>query len=58
MSSAHKNLSVFSEKNLVEISDKKIAIVVAEWNSEVTEKLYEGAYNTLLRYGAKPDNIY
>jgi 6,7-dimethyl-8-ribityllumazine synthase len=58
MSSAHKNLSVFSDKNLVDIADKKIAIVVAEWNHEVTEKLYEGAYQTLLRYGATPENIY
>jgi 6,7-dimethyl-8-ribityllumazine synthase len=31
--------------------------VVAEWNSEVTEALYEGAYQTLLQYGAQAANI-
>ncbi|MCU7373011.1 6,7-dimethyl-8-ribityllumazine synthase [Paucibacter sp. O1-1] len=36
---------------------KKFAIVVAEWNSEVTEKLFEGAYQTLITYGAIAANI-
>lgn len=57
MSSADKNLSVFATDGLPDISEKKFAIVVAEWNSEVTEKLFEGAYQTLIRYGAKPENI-
>ncbi len=57
MSSADKNLSVFTTDGLPDISEKKFAIVVAEWNSEVTEKLFEGAYQTLIRYGAKPENI-
>lgn len=57
MSSADKNLSVFTTDDLPEISNKKFAIVVAEWNSEVTEKLFEGAYQTLIQYGALPQNI-
>ena len=57
MSSADKNLSVFNTEGLPDISTKKFAIVVAEWNSEVTEKLFEGAYETLLKYGASADNI-
>jgi 6,7-dimethyl-8-ribityllumazine synthase len=57
MSSADKNLSVFNTEGLPDISIKKFAIVVAEWNSEVTEKLFEGAYETLLKYGASADNI-
>lgn len=57
MSSADKNLSVFSTDNLPDISNHTFAIVVAEWNHEVTEKLYEGAYQTLLDYGAKAENI-
>ncbi len=58
MSSADKNLSVFSTNNLPDISDRKFAIVVAEWNNEVTEKLFEGAYQTLIQYGAEPTNIF
>lgn len=58
MSSADKNLSVFSTSNLPDISGKKFAVVVAEWNNEVTEKLFDGAYSTLLEYGAKPEHIF
>lgn len=57
MSSADKNLSVFTTEGLPDISNKKFAIVVAEWNNEVTEKLFEGAYKTLITYGALPANI-
>jgi ribonuclease HIII len=57
MSSADKNLSDFIAKNLPDISHKKFAIVVSEWNEEITSALYEGAYNTLLVYGAKEENI-
>ena len=57
MSSADKNLSVFITEGLPDISKKKFAILVAEWNSEVTEKLFDGAYQTLLKYGALEENI-
>lgn len=57
MSSANKNLSVFATEGLPNVSQRKFAIVVAEWNSEVTEALYEGAYHTLLQYGAVAPNI-
>ena len=33
-------------------------IVVAEWNKHITEKLLEGACNTLEKHGVKPENIY
>jgi 6,7-dimethyl-8-ribityllumazine synthase len=57
MSSAAKNLSVFSTENLPEISNRRFAIVVAEWNEEVTEALFKGAYETLIAHGAKPENL-
>ncbi len=57
MSSANKNLSEYSNKNLVVISDRRFAIIVSEWNEEVTEKLFEGALQTLLKNGAKEENI-
>jgi 6,7-dimethyl-8-ribityllumazine synthase len=57
MSSAHKNLSVFSNRNLGEVADKKFALIVAEWNEEITERLYNGAYSTLLNEGVKEANI-
>jgi 6,7-dimethyl-8-ribityllumazine synthase len=57
MASSKKNLSSYSSKNISDISRKKFAIVVAEWNTEVTEALYTGAHETLLKHGAKPANI-
>jgi 6,7-dimethyl-8-ribityllumazine synthase len=39
------------------LSDKKVAIVVSEWNTEITEALYEGAYSTLIEKGLKKENI-
>jgi 6,7-dimethyl-8-ribityllumazine synthase len=41
----------------VNLSRKKFAIVVAEWNDEITEALYEGAVSSLLVHGAKKTNI-
>ena len=52
-----KNLSSYSATNILNISDKKFALIVAEWNSEVTEALYQGAYDTLLKNGALKENI-
>lgn len=57
MASAEKNLSVFLTNQLPDVSNKKFALVVAEWNEEVTFALAKGAKNTLLHYGAKPENI-
>ena len=57
MASELKNLSTFSTDSLPDISHRRFAIVVAEWNAEVTEALYSGAYQTLLTYGAKAENI-
>lgn len=44
-------------KGKVSLSAKKFAIIVAEWNEEVTEALYEGAYQALLSAGVKKGNI-
>lgn len=57
MASSAKNLSSFSETNLYEGKDSRYAIVVSEWNSEVTESLYEGAYALLRKSGVPENNI-
>lgn len=44
-------------KTRLSLDQKKIAIVVAEWNEEITESLYEGALNALLDMGLKKKNI-
>ena len=57
MASNLKNLSEHSGKNMKGLQDKKFAIVVSEWNEEVTESLYNGAYETLIENGIPKDNI-
>jgi len=57
MATALQNLSAYNSETVPDASRLRFAIVVSEWNPEITEKLKEGAYNTLLKHGAKPDNI-
>lgn len=57
MATILKNLSAFSPKNLFNISSKKIAIVVAEWNQHITEALYKGAEEALLQYKIHKSHI-
>ncbi len=57
MASSSKNLSTYSGKNLSVLKDKKIGVVVSEWNDEITESLYSGAYETLINLGAEASNI-
>lgn len=39
------------------LSKTKVAIVVAEWNEDITGALYEGAYQSLLEHGIKKQNV-
>ncbi|HHP7242197.1 MAG TPA: 6,7-dimethyl-8-ribityllumazine synthase [Cyclobacteriaceae bacterium] len=57
MSTKKKNLSSYTEKKLEDITLKKFGIVVSEWNSEVTESLYNAALKTLIDQGADKENI-
>ena len=52
-----KNLSDHSEKNIINVANNKFAIIVSEWNDEVTESLFNGAYETLIENGVKKENI-
>ena len=44
-------------KGKINVANKKFAIVVAEWNEEITGALYEGAVASLLAHGVKKKNI-
>lgn len=57
MATSLKSLSAHSSKNVQDISDKTFGIIVSEWNEDVTEALYSGAYQTLIENGAKKENI-
>lgn len=57
MASELKNLSVFEGTEIPNAEDMKFGIVWAEWNHEITHALMKGAYDTLIKHGAKADNI-
>lgn len=57
MATELQNLSGYNPETVPDASNMHFAITVSEWNPEITEKLKEGAYGTLLRHGAKPENI-
>jgi len=58
MAAQYQNLSDYNPQIMPDASAMRFAIVVSEWNPDVTEKLKKGAYNTLIKYGALPGNIY
>ncbi len=51
-------LGSFKSKSKINLSGKRFAIIVAEWNDEITEALFEGAQHALIQAGAKPKNIF
>lgn len=58
MSSKDKNLSSYSESSLPSAEKLKFGIILADWNEEITHALYEGCYDTLIKHGAKEENIF
>jgi 6,7-dimethyl-8-ribityllumazine synthase len=57
MSSQHKNLSNFEGSKIKSAVAYKFGIVWSEWNHEITHALYKGAFDTLIKHGAKAENI-
>ena len=58
MATAERTDTRGGDINLPGIAWKKFAIIVSEWNDDITESLFEGAYQTLLQYGARKENIF
>ncbi|MBN8653118.1 MAG: 6,7-dimethyl-8-ribityllumazine synthase [Cytophagales bacterium] len=50
-------LKSVSGKSKIDLTKKRFAIVVAEWNDDITEPLFEGAYNALRKLGVKKTGI-
>jgi 6,7-dimethyl-8-ribityllumazine synthase len=50
-------LKSVSGKSKIRIDKKNFVIVVAEWNEEITEALYDGAYKGLIDLGADKTKI-
>lgn len=58
MASTLKNLSEYNAEEVPSGKGKKIGIVVAEWNSDITFKLHEGCVEALQKHDVKEQDIY
>ncbi|MBK6775153.1 MAG: 6,7-dimethyl-8-ribityllumazine synthase [Flavobacteriales bacterium] len=57
MATSTTNLSHYDTASVPDASAMRIGIVVSEWNRSITTKLLDGARETLLKCGVKPENI-
>lgn len=60
MATKFHNLSQYDSEQLPNASvlaRRRFAIIVADWNSEITYAMLEGAYETLLKHGVKEAHI-
>lgn len=54
---ATTNLSAYDKNTIPNAKDFRFGIVVSEWNSDITENLFKGAFETLIEHGALKENI-
>ena len=57
MATAGTNLSAYDKTTIPNAKDFRFGIVVSEWNPEITEGLFQGAFDALKDCGAVNDNI-
>ncbi len=57
MATAYHNLSTYDATSLPNVEGKRFGIVVADWNSNITFKLLDGAVSALAEHGVKPEDI-
>ena len=58
MATALKNLSQYTSSGFGDLSQTRIGIVVSEWNDQITNALFQGAFKTLVKEGVKEKNIF
>jgi 6,7-dimethyl-8-ribityllumazine synthase len=57
MATKNTNLSFFKKEDVPNAKGLSFGIVVSEWNSNITDGLYSGTYETLLECGVNPTDI-
>lgn len=57
MATIHHNLSEHPADHLPDISERRFSVIAAEWNAEITQPLLDGAIQTLLKHGARPEHL-
>ena len=57
MATSNKNLSTYDKATIPNAKDFRFGIVVSEWNPNITEGLFQGAFDALLECGTIKENI-
>ncbi len=57
MATTNNNLSDYNMEEAPSSEGMRFAIIVSEWNNHITENLYTGAEKTLIKLGAKQNDI-
>ena len=57
MATENKNLSSFDKNTVPNAKDFRFGIVVSEWNHDITESMFQGAFDALKECGALNENI-
>jgi len=57
MATKNQNLSDYDKSTIPNAKDFRFGIVVSEWNSNITEAMFKGAYDTLIAHGTLSKNI-
>ena len=57
MATANNNLFKYDVSRVPDGKNSRIALVVSEWNKEITEALFQGAKNTLIDHNVLNKNI-
>lgn len=57
MATAGNNLSDYDKNKLPDAQGFRIGLVVSEWNGQITESLFSGAYSCLVENGVLKENI-
>ena len=57
MASANNNTFSYDDSKVPNGKDLRIALIVAQWNKTITDKLYQGAKKTLLEHNVMAENI-
>ncbi|MFV8226514.1 6,7-dimethyl-8-ribityllumazine synthase [Christiangramia aquimixticola] len=57
MATEGKNLSQYDKNTIPNAKDFRFGIVVSEWNEEITEGLFQGAFDAWIENNVKKENI-
>ncbi len=57
MATENKNLSAYDKNSLPNAKEFRFGVVVSEWNEQITEGLYKGAYDAFIDNEVSDNNI-